>query len=79
MLSGVVCVGTDDRPPTRISTVPMTPHCIPAASSTACARYALVVLPLVPVIPTTVIFAEGSPSIIAPMSAIATRESGTST
>ena len=78
-LSGVVCVGTDDSPPTRSSTVPMTPQGIPAACSTECARYAEVVLPLVPVMPTTVMCAEGSPSSSAAIRAIATRESGTTT
>ena len=57
--SGVVCRRASARPPTRASMVPMSPHCRPAASSIARIRNDEVVLPLVPVTPTTARSREG--------------------
>ena len=51
--SGVVRSIARRSPPTIEATVPSRPHCIPAASSIARTSQAVVVLPLVPVTPTT--------------------------
>ena len=51
--SGVVCDASRRSPPMRYPTVPSNPQRMPAASKTDAIRYAVVVLPLVPVIPTT--------------------------
>ncbi len=59
--------------------VPMTPVGQPAASSTAASRWVTVVLPFVPVTPTTARLAEGSPKNAAASGAIATRVSSTIT
>ncbi len=59
--SGVVRSTGSSRPPTTDFTVPSNPVCTPAASSSARTRKAVVVLPLVPVIPTTRRSADGSP------------------
>ena len=59
--SGVVRWTGRDSPPTIDVTVPSSPVCIPAASSIARVSQAVVVLPLVPVMPTTRSSAVGSP------------------
>ena len=61
MASGVVRTTSRSLPPTTDLTVPSSPQGRPAASRTARTRKALVVLPLVPVIPTTCSSAVGSP------------------
>ncbi len=50
------------RSPTLVSTVPMSPVEMPAASRAATARNEVVVLPSVPVIPTTPSSRDGSPA-----------------
>jgi hypothetical protein len=60
-------------------TVPSRPVEWPPASSSARTRKADVVLPLVPVMPTVVSFAVGSPASAAAAGAIAARTSSTST
>ena len=75
--SGVVCRRASARPPTRASMVPMSPHCRPAASSIARIRNDEVVLPLVPVTPTTARSREGWPASAAAASAMPTRASAT--
>ena len=72
---GVVWVTGSRRPPTRASMVPMSPQGRPAASSTARMRKAEVVLPLVPVTPTTAREADGSPATAAAARAIDRRTS----
>ena len=61
--SGVVaCASLGDwTPPIRVAAVPVMPVRIPAASSAATARNEVVVLPSVPVIPTTASSSLGSP------------------
>ena len=59
--SGVVRSTGRASPPTIDVTVPSSPLCIPAASSIARTSQAEVVLPLVPVTPTTRSSAVGSP------------------
>ena len=59
--SGVVRSTGRASPPTIDATVPSSPLCIPAASSIARTSQAVVVLPLVPVTPTTRSSAVGSP------------------
>ena len=65
------------RPPTMAVTVPSRPVERPPASSSARTRKAVVVLPLVPVIPTVVRRAVGSPASAAAAGAIAARTSST--
>ena len=50
--SGVVRFDTTRSPATRVSTVPTIPVTRPAARMIESSRYVVVVLPLVPVIPT---------------------------
>ena len=59
--SGVVRSTSSSRPPTTRLTVPSSPHGRPAASIRWRTRNAVVVLPLVPVMPTTSSSAVGSP------------------
>ena len=59
--SGVVRTTARSSPPTTDLTVPSSPHERPAPSSSARVRNAVVVLPLVPVIPATRSVAVGSP------------------
>ena len=59
--SGVVRSTGSSRPPTTDFTVPSSPVCTPPASSSARTRKAVVVLPLVPVTPTTRSSRVGSP------------------
>ena len=59
--SGVVRTTACSTPPTTDLTVPSRPARIPAPSSSARVRNAVVVLPLVPVIPATRSDAVGSP------------------
>jgi len=59
--SGVVRAVLSSTPPTTDLTVPSSPHERPEASSSARVRYAVVVLPLVPVTPMTRSEAVGSP------------------
>ena len=75
--SGVVRSIARRSPPTIEATVPSRPHCIPAASSIARTSQAVVVLPLVPVTPTTASRAVGSPEKRAAACAIAARMSST--
>ena len=49
------------RPSMRTPVVPITPGVSPAARNTDSRRYVVVVLPLVPVIPTTIIRSAGRP------------------
>ena len=77
--SGVVWATGSTTPPTRASMVPMRPQRCPAASSTARSRNAEVVLPLVPVTPTTVSDSEGCPATAAAARAMPRRASGTTT
>ena len=70
---------SSSTPPTTCFTVPSNPHRIPAASSTSRTRNAVVVFPLVPVIPTTFSSAVGSPQNRAATGAIAARASATTT
>ena len=59
--SGVVRSPGRSSSPTTVLTVPIIPQGRPDAASISRSRYAVVVLPLVPVIPTTSSSAEGSP------------------
>ena len=59
--SGVVRSTSSSTPPTTCFTVPSSPVWIPAASRISRIRKAVVVLPLVPVTPTTRSSAVGSP------------------
>jgi len=77
--SGVVRSTGSSTPPTTCFTVPISPVWIPAASSISRARYAVVVLPLVPVTPITFSSAVGSPQNAAANGAIAARALGTTT
>jgi len=79
MASGVVRTASRVSPPTTFWMVPSMPVRTPAASSTSRMRKALVVLPLVPVMPTIFRRAVGSPCRAAAAGAIAARTSGTST
>ena len=79
MASGVVRATACCSPPTIAVTVPSRPVLRPPASSTARTRKADVVLPLVPVIPTVVSRAVGSPASAAAAGAIAARTSSTRT
>ena len=62
-LGNPVTVGrpSASRPRVRVCTVPIRPVPSPAAARPASTRYAVVVLPLVPVIPSTVSRLLGSP------------------
>ena len=77
MASGVVRATACCSPPTIAVTVPSRPVRRPPASSSARTRKADVVLPLVPVIPTVVSRAVGSPASAAAAGAIAARTSST--
>ena len=77
--SGVVRTTGRSAPPTHDVTVPISPVWRPDASSSARVRYEVVVLPLVPVIPTIASSAVGSPARRAAAGAIAARTSSTST
>jgi hypothetical protein len=59
--SGVVRTLSTTRSPSRVSTVPISPVVRPAARSPDSTRYAVEVLPAVPVIPIIVSRAVGSP------------------
>ncbi len=59
--SGVVRDAGSSWSPTEYVTVPRRPHFLPAASKTARNKYAVVVLPFVPVMPTTCIERLGCP------------------
>ena len=59
--SGVVRAASRTSPPMRYCTVPIRPQRMPAASTAACTRYDVVVLPFVPVMPTTRIRRLGWP------------------
>jgi hypothetical protein len=77
--SGVVRPASRNEPPTTLPTVPSRPHRRPSASRIARIRWAVVVLPFVPVIPTTVRRAVGSPEKRAAACAMAARTSCTRT
>ena len=77
--SGVVRSTSSSRPPTTLFTVPSRPHRVPVCSSRWRTRKAVVVLPLVPVIPTTRRVAVGSPWKAAAAGPIASRTLGTTT
>ena len=77
--SGVVRTVGRCSPATTEVTVPSSPHWRPAASSSERTRKAVVVLPFVPVIPTTGSRAVGSPWKRAAAIAIAARTSSTCT
>jgi hypothetical protein len=77
MASGVVRATACCWPPTIAVTVPSSPVRRPPASSSERTRKADVVLPLVPVIPTVVSRAVGSPARAAAAGAIAARTSST--
>ena len=77
--SGVVRSTSSSRPPTTLLTVPSSPHWVPVSSSRWRTRNAVVVLPLVPVIPTTFSRAVGSPWKAAAAGPIASRTLGTTT
>ena len=77
--SGVVRTAGAATPPTTCSTVPSRPVRVPVASSSARVRKPVVVLPLVPVMPTTASRAVGSPFSRAATGAIAARTSSTTT
>ena len=77
--SGVVRTTGRSSPPTTEVTVPISPVRIPPASSRSRTRKAVVVLPLVPVIPTVRSAAVGSPWKRAAAAAMATRTSPTTT
>ena len=77
--SGVVRSTSATSPPTTLCTVPSRPVRRPAASSSWRARKAVVVLPFVPVTPTTWSSAVGSPWKAAANGAIEARTSGTCT
>src|SRR3954462_503897 len=77
--SGVVRSVACSTPPTTCETVPSRPHRRPVASSSPRTRNAVVVLPLVPVMPTTGSRAVGSPWKRAAAGAIAARTESTTT
>jgi hypothetical protein len=77
--SGVVRTTGCSTPPTHEVTVPIRPVWRLAACSSARVRYEVVVLPLVPVMPTIASAAVGSPLKRAAAGAIAARTSGTRT
>ena len=77
--SAVVSVTACSTPPMRLATVPSRPDGLPAAANRPATRCAVVVLPLVPVTPTTRSSREGSPYQRAPSSAMARRTDGTMT
>ena len=77
--SGVVRSTSSSTAPTTCLTVPSRPDWTAAASSTSRSRKAVVVLPLVPVIPATRSSAVGSPWKRAAIGAIAARASATTT
>ena len=77
--SGVVRSTSSSTPPTTCFTVPSSPRRIPAASRISRTRKAVVVLPFVPVTPTTRSSAVGSPENRAASGAIAARASATTT
>src|SRR4051812_13673331 len=77
-LSGVVWLTFSTTPPIRCSTVPSRPGRRPAASRMAYIRKAVVVLPLVPVIPTTSSCALGRPKKASAATASALRDDETS-
>ena len=77
--SGVVRTTSCSTPPITDLTVPSSPHGRPAASSSERTRNAVVVLPLVPVIPATGSEAVGSPWKRAAATAIVERTSSTCT
>ena len=77
--SGVVRSTSSSTPPTTCLTVPSSPDWIAAASRISRSRKAVVVLPLVPVIPATRSSAVGSPWKRAASGAIAARASATTT
>ena len=70
---------SSSTPPTTCFTVPSSPHRTPAASRISLTRKAVVVLPLVPVTPTTFSSPVGSPQNRAARGAIAARASPTTT
>ena len=72
-----MCRSGTAAPPTRASIVPTSPQGRPAASRIARTRNAEVVLPLVPVTPTTVRSREGWPASAAAASDMPRRTSGT--
>ena len=75
--SGVVRTTASSTPPTICLTVPSSPVWMPAASRISRTRNAVVVLPLVPVMPTTRSSAVGSSWKRAAAGPIAARTSGT--
>ena len=75
--SGVVRTTGRTSPPIRLSTVPSRPGRRPAAVRIACSRYAVVVLPFVPVTPATSSSRVGSPKKTSAAVAIAARDDGT--
>ena len=77
--SGVVLTVASRLPPMICSTVPISPVCLPDASSNARVRKAVVVLPLVPVMPTICSCSVGLPLSRAAIGAIAARTSSTTT
>ena len=77
--SGVVRSTSSSTAPTTCLTVPSRPDWIAAASSTSLSRKAVVVLPLVPVMPATRSSAVGLPLKRAATGAIAARASATTT
>ena len=77
--SGVVRTTSSSTPPTTCFTVPSRPERRPSASRISRSRKAVVVLPLVPVIPAIVSEAVGSPKKRAAIGAIAARASATRT
>ncbi len=77
--SGVVRSTSSTSPPTTRCTVPSSPQRRPEASSSERTRKAVVVLPFVPVTPTTSSSIVGSPWKAAASGAIAARASATST
>src|SRR4051812_9029913 len=77
--SGVVRTPVSSRPATTVLIVPSSPQGRPAASSSPRTRKAVVVLPFVPVMPTTSSSAVGSPWKRAAAGAIAARALSTRT
>ena len=77
--SGVVRTTSSSAPPTTCFTVPSRPQLRPSASMISRSRNAVVVLPLVPVIPAIASEAVGSPKKRAATGAIAARTSPTRT
>ena len=79
MASPVVRTASSSRPPTTCLTVPSSPVCSPAVSSTSRMRKAVVVLPLVPVMPATCSRDVGSPKKREATGPIVARTSSTTT